>query len=177
MNTNKQTVEHHPFEAFIPKNAKVLILGSFPGAEQTGNPDKEHLRQYEWFYGAARNKFWHIMEAVYSTPLKTKTDKQQLFEKAGIAITDIISSAIRKEGKNVDSNLIIEKFNDDIIKKIINSNKIETIFFTSKFVEGHFKKLFPAYTNCEYLPSPSPLYFRMKMETKIAIYKEKLPKL
>ena len=165
-------IERHPFEPFVPKNASILILGSFPGREQTdGKPDSE-----QWYYGAKRNQFWEIISEVYNTELLSKNDKQNLFNKYGIGITDIILSVIRKNNNNLDENLEIIEYNDKIIREIINSSNIKTIFYTSKFVGKHFSKLFPDIKFIEYLPSPSPRYARMSKADKISYYRSKMPK-
>jgi len=78
----KLILETHPFEAFVPKKIKCLIVGSFPGKEQTGM----ELDDTHWFYGAPRNQFWKILEIVYEIELKNRKQKQQLFEEAGIGI-------------------------------------------------------------------------------------------
>jgi G:T/U-mismatch repair DNA glycosylase len=54
--------------------------------------------------------------------------------------------------------------------------EIETIFFTSRFVEKIFKKLFPQFTNTIVLPSPSQRYARMSLKGKIEVYKKLLLK-
>jgi hypoxanthine-DNA glycosylase len=164
-------IEIHPFDPFIPDNATTLILGSFPGREQTQtNSDDD-----QWFYGATRNQFWKIISAVYNTDLLCKTDKQQLFEKFGIGITDILLKVRRKNNSNLDDNLEIIEYNNKAIKTILENSKIKSIFFTSKFVGIHFYKLFPEIKNAEYLPSPSPRYARMTKADKINYYKSKLP--
>lgn len=54
-------IETHPFIPFVPENATILILGSFPGKEQTQTePGAE-----QWFYGAKRNQFWNIISSIY----------------------------------------------------------------------------------------------------------------
>lgn len=79
-------IETHPFKPFVPDNAKVLIVGSFPGKDIT----KKKLDEDDWFYGTKRNQFWDIISGVYKTELKTAADKKELFNKKGIAIADII---------------------------------------------------------------------------------------
>jgi len=169
--TTTNIIEKHPYEPYVPSNASVLILGSFPGHEQTRHPNKD-----EWFYSAKRNKFWEILENVYSESLQTVSDKKKLFEEVGIGITDVILSAKRKEKSNLDSNLEIVEHNKEAIQKILNNGKINKVFFTSQFVQKQFLKMFPNYSNCECLPSPSPRYARISLEEKIKIYKQKLPK-
>lgn len=165
-------IETHPFEPFVPDNTTTLILGSFPDKERTqGNINSE-----SWFYVAKRNRFWDIISQVYETPLKSKNEKQELFKKKGIAITDILLKVRRKNDSNLDDNLEIIELNDLAIKEILTNNKISSISFTSKYVENQFKKRFPAIPFAEYLPSPSPRFARMTLEEKAAYYKMKLPK-
>jgi hypoxanthine-DNA glycosylase len=168
----KVVIETHPFEAFIPKNIQCLIVGSFPGKEQT------HLALDEthWFYGAPRNQLWKILEVVYKRELKNRKEKKQLFEEAGIGMTDVIKSCVRLEGTNLDENLEIKEYNKEVIEKILNRHQPK-VLFTSRFVEKEFKKLFSDYKNTDILPSPSPRYFKLRIEDKAKIYKEKLPKL
>lgn len=165
-------VERHPFPAFIPERLQALILGSFPGKEQT----RGGLDQDAWFYGAPLNQFWRIMALAYGRELKTKEAKQTLFNEAGIGITDIFQSAIRISGSNLDENLRIEEYNWDVIEKILKQHRPQ-VFCTSRLVEKEFKRKFPAYPAVEVLPSPSPRYFKLTIEQKANIYREKLPSL
>ena len=115
----KPVLELHPFQAFIPTNIKCLIVGSFPGKEQTQTgPDENH-----WFYGAPRNQFWKILEMVYEREFRNRKEKQQLFEETAIGITDLIQSCIRKQGTNLDENLEIREYNKDVIEKILKQHQ------------------------------------------------------
>ena len=165
-------IETHPFEAFTPANVRCLLVGSFPGKEQT----RADLDESHWFYGAPRNQLWRIMELVYMRELKTRQQKQRLFEEGGIGMTDVIKSCVRKEGNNLDENLEIKEYNKDVIENILQQYHPK-VLFTSRFVEKEFKRLFPDYKNTDILPSPSPRYFKLRIEDKARIYKEKLPKL
>ncbi|RYZ29175.1 MAG: hypothetical protein EOO10_07165 [Chitinophagaceae bacterium] len=165
-------IELHPFAVFIPPKMKCLILGSFPGKEQT----RGELDENAWFYGAPLNQLWRILEKVYDRELKTKKAKQTLFRQAGIGITDIFKSVIRKAGSNLDDNLKIIEYNKDEIRRILTELRPQ-VLCTSRFVEKEFKKMFPAYEAVDILPSPSPRYFRITIEQKAAIYKTKLPPL
>lgn len=151
MNIDTIKIEEHPFEAFVPKNATILIVGSFPGKEQTNkNADPD-----QWFYGAKRNQFWKILSAAYNLELKTKEDKQNLFRNFGIGITDILLKIQRKNNSNLDNNLVIKETNEKKIKKILEDNNITRILFTSKYVEILFLKYFPDTKNYSCLLSPS----------------------
>lgn len=164
-------IEINPFETFIPQNATVLIIGSFPGREQTqGIIDGE-----QWFYGAKRNQFWKILSEVYQIELATKSSKQNLFDHHGIGITDILLKIKRRNNSNLDDNLEIIEYNNLAIRQILNQFNFKSILFTSKFVGRHFSKLFPTIQNIDYLPSPSPRFARMSLSEKIKVYKNKLP--
>lgn len=144
-------IEIHPFDSFIPDNAKTLIIGSFPGMEQVVN--KSNID--EWFYTAQNNLFWSILSSVYDKDLKTTETKKELLRKEGIAIADIFIQVRRKEKSNLDKHLYDQVYNDQKIKSIIGNSKIKLILFTSKYVEKHFQKKFPNLQNTFCLPSPS----------------------
>ncbi|HEV7334118.1 MAG TPA: uracil-DNA glycosylase family protein [Flavisolibacter sp.] len=164
-------VEHHPFPPFVPPKMKCLVLGSFPGKEQT----RGGLNENAWFYGAPLNQLWRILEKTYNRELKTREAKQKLFQDAGIGITDIFKSVIRTAGSNLDDNLQIVEYNKEEIGRILQDYRPQ-VLCTSRFVEKEFRKMFPAYP-VDVLPSPSPRYFKLSIEQKAEIYKQKLPKL
>ena len=166
----ESSVEHHPFSAFVPTGLTCLILGSFPGKEQS----RGGLADDAWFYGAPLNQFWRILEKTYGRPLKTKGEKQRLFTEAGIGITDIFKAVVRTSGSNLDENLQIETYNWDVIETVLKAHR-PGVLCTSRYVEKEFKKRFPAYPAVDVLPSPSPRYFRLTIEQKAEIYREKLP--
>ena len=174
-------IEVHAFGNFVPENAKYLILGSFSGrGSPTGTGVKDPT--YDWYYGTMRNQFWPILEEVYGIELKTLGAKQSLFTKLGIAIADIIYRCNRNKDTASDANLTIIEYNE-AIPGIIQQNKIEKIFFTSRFTETkfatHFGKLnvFSPTLELITLPSPSPRYARMRLAEKIKVYRISLPKM
>lgn len=164
-------IETHPFKPYVPRNATVLIIGSFPGRDMT----QKKSNHSDWFYGTKRNQFWKIISGVYKIDLHNTADKKELFSKKGIAVADIILQARRNAINNSDINLEVIAYNDKAIKKILAHTAFQHIFFTSRFVEKHFFKIFPGTKNCECLPSPSPRYAGMSMQEKIAYYKKMLP--
>lgn len=163
-------VEQHPFGAFVPPKMKCLVLGSFPGKEQT----KGGLDENAWFYGAPLNQLWKILSKVYNRELKTKEAKQQLFRETGIGMADIFKSVIRTAGSNLDENLQVVEYNKDVVERLLKDFRPQ-VYCTSRFVEKEFKKMFPAYPAVDVLPSPSPRYFKLTIEQKAEIYKQKLP--
>ncbi|MDE1192272.1 MAG: uracil-DNA glycosylase family protein [Arachidicoccus sp.] len=164
--------EHHPFEPFVPADMEFLIVGSFPGKEQT----QSEMLLEQWFYGAPRNLFWRIMEGVYDLELRSQRAKRSLLSSLKIGLTDIILKAERKLDSNLDGNLHVVEWNDKAIAKILHRYPDVKILCTSKFVEKHVKRRFPLHANIWTLPSPSPRYARMSVAEKIEVYKNILPK-
>ncbi len=77
MATIESEFENHPFSAFVPDNASTLIVGSFPGIEQTKNGNNPE----EWFYSATGNLFWIIFSDVFQIELKTTKQKKDFLLK------------------------------------------------------------------------------------------------
>lgn len=167
-------IEKHPFEAFVPEFSEVLILGSFPGKEST-----QRTREDDWFYGANRNQFWKILGLVYNQKFENRSQKQELFKGARIAITDVIATCERKDNSNSDINLINKYYNIDVVSQIIINNPIKKILFTSQWVQNEFLKHFEVSKDIELfrLPAPSPIYRRLSLQDKAIEYKKQLPQL
>lgn len=175
-----QMLETHPFGIFCPPKARYFLLGSFTTKE--AYDDKKKL-SYVWFYSNGRNQFWPILESVYGIKLQTRKEMQELFTSLRMALGDIIYKCERKNNSNLDINLSNAVYNIKPIENVLKSNKIKTIFFSSRFVETRFRKVFkhlieqfPS-TNLITLPSPSPRYVLVTKDKKIRKYKELLPKL
>jgi hypoxanthine-DNA glycosylase len=175
-------IETHAFGNFIPPNSKFLVLGSFT-AKQANIKNLQYNQAYDWFYSNGRNQFWSLIEITYNVKLPDKLSKQRLLSELGIAMADIILQCERREGTNLDNNLINCSYNLEVLKEMLVRNKLETIFFTSRYVEKIYRRLFKALlqehpdVTLITLPSPSPRYALMTKEQKIAKYKELLPKL
>lgn len=166
--------EVHPFKPFVPKNSKYLLLGSFPGAKTPENT---------WYYGTKRTQLWKILEGVYKTNLESVEERKKLFNKIKLSVSDVILECERIRGTNLDNNLKILSYNTKAAENILKNNDIKKIFFSSRFVEGLYKRFFKdfieKYPKVELitLPSPSPRYAKLKLEEKVKIYKNILPKL
>ena len=138
--SNSSTEHIHPFEPFVSKNTKTLILGTFPGKDFT-DPNKENDKE-DWYYGNKRNEFWELIEYALcckENSLKTIKEKKGLLEKHNIGITDIIKKAKRKEDNNSDKNLYDIDPND--LNSLLDKYKdIDTIVLTSKDMYTRFFK-------------------------------------
>ena len=104
-------IETHPFEPFLPTNAKLLMLGSFP-------PPKTRWRM-NFYYPNYQNDMWRIFGLVffenkdYFLDVANKNFKLELLRDflmhTGIAIFDSAHRAIRLKGNASDKFLQVEE--------------------------------------------------------------------
>lgn len=105
-------IERHPLQPFLPENAQLLMLGSFP-------PPKERWCM-EFFYPNPQNDMWRIMGQIFFGD-KTYFEVQKVFnrdeivsfcETKGIAIFDTAQAVIRLQGNAADEHLEIVEQTD-----------------------------------------------------------------
>ena len=105
-------IERHPLQPFLPPNARLLMLGSFPP------PRKRWCMDF--FYPNRTNMMWEIFGLVFFkdsqrlVDVEHKTfrmeDIKALLEERGIAIYDTASAVRRLSGNASDKDLqIVEK--------------------------------------------------------------------
>lgn len=123
------TIEEHAFGTFVPKNAKTLIIGTFPTTEEN--------RAFEFFYPNNRNSFWPIMSAVFDyTFVHTKgenavEERKSFCINRDIALTDMIAKAKRINNGAADKNLEpLEVM--DILSILKHNENIKKIILTSR---------------------------------------------
>ena len=106
------TIESHPLQPFLPPNARLLMLGSFPPPKQRWCMD--------FFYPNRTNQMWEIFGLVFfgdsqrlvDTEHKTfkQSDIQALLMEQGIAIFDTACRVRRLRGNASDKFLeVVEK--------------------------------------------------------------------
>lgn len=124
-------VEEHPFETFVPENAKFLIIGTFP----THNNN----HRFNFFYSGKDNSFWSIIEQVFKhsfqhdTGNKAVEERKAFLKSKGIGITDMHEKCYRKNGYSTDENLfpiILKDFfaildEQTYIKRIVLTSRTE----------------------------------------------------
>ncbi len=127
--------EYHPYGEFIPKKPRGMIIGSFPIGKFSHPERRAEIKDHEinFFFGGERNLLWRLLGDVFQRPMKTKKEIKEVLEEHGLGIGDVIKSCKRIKGGASDSLL-----------KIIEKNKINKIYFTSKQVAKWFNRLFPS---------------------------------
>jgi len=100
-------IERHPFEPFLPENAKVLFLGSFPPQSKRWSID--------FYYPNFINDFWRICGLIFFNdkehfivPGSKRFDKELIIsfcEQKGIALYDT-ATAIRRLNDNASDKFL-----------------------------------------------------------------------
>ena len=136
----------HPITPVYDKNAKILILGSFPSVKS---------REEGFFYGHPQNRFWKVTSAVFDEKVPTTIDEKREFLLGNIiAVWDVFGSCDIEGSsdssiKNVtvnDLNIILKKAD---IKRIYVNGKT-----AYKYYQKYTEKLIGREAIC--LPSTSP---------------------
>lgn len=105
-------IERHPLEPFLPPNARLLMLGSFPPPRRRWSMD--------FFYPNRTNQMWEIFGWVFFGNSQRLVDAehrtfrlsdiQTLLRERGIAIFDTATAVRRLSGNASDKDLeIVEK--------------------------------------------------------------------
>lgn len=183
-------IEVHPFEPFLPDNARLLMLGTFPPAQQRWCMD--------FYYPNFQNDMWRIFGHIFYKDKNhfVLTDKKrfdldniiQFLKEKGIAIFDTATRIRRTKNTASDKDLeIIEESDLDWMlhkikqcKTVITAGQLATSTFTNHFgIEapkvGHFTEF--TFDNRRIrlyrMPSSSRAY-PMSIEKKAESYSEVL---
>lgn len=102
-------IETHPLAPFIPKNARLLLLGSFP-------PPRSRWKM-DFYYPNLQNDMWRIFGLIYHGDRKhflaadgkgfREIALREFLAKHGIAISDTACSVRRLQGNAADKSLDI----------------------------------------------------------------------
>lgn len=136
------------FKPIINKNAKILILGSFPGIKSLS------ARQY---YAHPQNQFWKILSGILEIDLVSIPYKEKVkaLLRNGIGLWDMVNSCSRTGSS--DTNIRNSRLND-IEGMIERYPNIRVIFFNGRTSQKLFIRSGCVYINNHYLPSTSPAH-------------------
>jgi len=158
------------FNCVADENAKILILGSMPGAIS--------LKQQQ-YYAHPRNAFWKIMESLYGIPLETEYSQRiELLKQNGIALWDVVHQCIRQG--SLDTNIQSDSVQVNDFKELFQfSTGISRVYFNGgKSAELYKKKvLSSAITGLQHLqytqlPSTSPANARLSFQQKLTEWRQ-----
>lgn len=158
-----EKIKSFPFSADC--RARILILGSMPGAES--------LRQQQ-YYAHPRNLFWEFMNELFGAGRELPYEERlSVLRDNGVALWDVAHTC-RREG-SLDANMTEVEANDFQSLFALAPN-IHSIFFNGQKAAKLFKKLvFPNLdkkTALVSLPSTSPANASISKTEKIKAWNQ-----
>ena len=151
--TKHQTVTH-PFRPLFQTDSKILILGSFPSIK---------TREYGFFYGHPRNRFWPLLERIFGVKLSTDIEERRAFLlQHHLAVYDVIYRCdIIGSGDASIQNVVPSD-----LSPILKEADIRQIFCNGGTAYRYYQKYQEQKTgvNAIQLPSTSPANARYSME-------------
>ncbi|OTG61971.1 DNA glycosylase [Acinetobacter sp. ANC 3903] len=162
-------IETHPLEPFLPSNAKLLMMGSFP-------PPKARWKM-EFYYPNYQNDMWKIFGLVFFQDkehfleVANKKFKEQLIRdflaEKGIAIFDTAYQIIRLRGNASDKFLHIAQATD-LSKLLQQIPECHSIMTTGDKATDTLMLSMPAGTEKPLIGHPSTTCF---IERELTLYR------
>ncbi len=137
------SIESHPFEPFLPANARLLMLGTFPPSEKRWS--------MPWYFPNFTNDMWRIFglcffnDKMHFVDQEHKTyhlhELQEFCRERGVAIYDTCRRIRRTTGTASDKDLEVVELSplDDLLRQlpelrgIITAGQLATDLFTRHF--------------------------------------------
>ena len=157
------------FAPLVATGARVLILGSMPGAAS--------LRQGQ-YYAHPRNQFWLIMDALFQVGLDQPYARRcQTLLNQGIAVWDVIGRCQRPgslDAAIVEDTIIL----NDLPAFFARHQTIGQVFFNGakakKIYDQYLLDTLPDTLQIDYrrLPSTSPAHAALSLQEKIEAWRQ-----
>jgi hypoxanthine-DNA glycosylase len=152
------------FRPIAGKDARVLILGSMPGAESL------RRRQY---YAHPQNQFWRIMEALFGIDRASPYEARARALKARrVAVWDVLHSCVRPGSMDAS---IEEEIANDFAAFFRAHRHLTQVFFNGAKAEASFRKHVPLpagrILHLKRLPSTSPAHASLPASRKLAAWR------
>lgn len=154
------------FPPVVGDGARVLILGSMPGAASL-----DAAR----YYAHPRNLFWPIMGALFDAgPDLDYLERLGRLEAAGVALWDVAAECVRPGSLDarIDAGSVVP---NDIAGLLARHARIERICFNGAAAATLFRRhVQPArarWPTCVRLPSTSPAHAAMDRHAKLAAWR------
>ena len=155
-----QNARHEGFAPVADENAKVLVLGTFPGLAS---------RQAAQYYGNARNQFWRIVYAAFGAEYQSPAYAQKLafLLKNGMALWDMVQSC--ETNGSLDTEIKAPKL-VDLPAFLQKHPRITLICYNGGNAARYGKRLGELPVKSVVLPSTSPANARYSFESKLSIW-------
>lgn len=187
---HESKIETHPFEPFLPKNARLLMLGTFPPA-----PKRWCMK---WYYPNFTNDMWRIFGHIYYSDKLHFVDEgrktyrlselKEFLQDKGVALFDTCLRIHRTTGTASDKDLeVIEAADlDGLLRSlpeccaVVTAGQLATTLFVRHYGIDTGKMQMGDYREFEFegrrlrlyrMPSSSRAY-PMKIELKAEYYRQ-----
>ena len=154
--------EARSFAYSADESARVLILGSMPGAES--------LRQRQ-YYAFKHNVFWRIMGEICGfSPDLPYPERLAELRRHGVALWDVLAACERPG--SLDSSIRAARPNDipGLVEKL---PRLEKILCNGGAARNYLRRFFPE-LEAQQLPSTSPAAARFTYAEKLAAWRAAL---
>lgn len=144
----------HPLEPLYNCDSKILILGSFPSVK---------TREYGFFYGHLKNRFWKVMGEIFGEDLDTTIEhKKNFLLRNKIALYD----SIYKCDIVGSSDASIKNVVPSDLSSIFENADIREVFLNGATSYKYYKKFHEKKYSIEgiKLPSTSPANARYSLD-------------
>ena len=155
------------FPPIAEPNARVLILGSMPGAASLA------AGQY---YAHPHNAFWRILGALFGfDPHAPYAQRVEAVLNARIAVWDVLATCVRRGSLDADIELSSQRPND-FPRFFAEHPRIEHVFFNGTTAEACFRRCViprlrgPILPSTR-LPSTSPAHASLDFSRKLAAWR------
>jgi hypoxanthine-DNA glycosylase len=151
--TKHQTITH-PFRPLFQADSKILILGSFPSVK---------TREYGFFYGHPRNRFWPLLERIFGVKLSTDIEERRAFLlQHHLAVYDVIYQCDIVGSSDASIQNVIPSD----LSPIFEEADIQHVFCNGGTAYRYYQKYQERKTGFKaiQLPSTSPANARYSME-------------
>lgn len=149
----------HPLPALCQKDAKILILGSFPSVKS---------RETMFFYGHPQNRFWPMLAEILGQSVPDSVEKKRALVLSNrIAMWDVVKTC--EITGSSDSSLKAIELTD--LSPIFANTDIKAIFLNGKKAYQLFMKSPPSFSgDIHSMPSTSPANAAVPMEQLIKLW-------
>ena len=151
----------HTLAPVYDEESRILILGTMPSPRS---------RKDGFYYGHPRNRFWHVLAAVFEEPVPSdNAEKESFLLRHRLALWDVLRSCWIK---GADDSSITDPIPNDISRILENSN-IRAVFTTGQKAADLYKKYCFPQTGIAAvrLPSTSPANARLSCEDLVSAYR------
>ena len=144
----------HPYEAFIPKKATSLLIGTMPPYRFCVQNEPLYENDVRFFYGSRDNSFWNIVSVITEKPLSYDNsetsiqERKALLDSIGVGVVDILKSCYHTDGKSTDDQLMNEEFID--IKQLLSEHPdITNLIYSGQKVVSYMYRAVARYHSWE----------------------------